>query len=140
MRIAPNIILSAWVTALFLTATMGFSVHYCVREKESHLLIFYAGTPCHNVHDHTEGPEASSEHDENCCSTEIFSIHDPSLKGSTPRLSTVVKIVTPPHLFLVDTQGLTNILFEDPVMVKQGSTNFHIRSVYEGGHLVPLRL
>ena len=146
MRKVFNILCCTLVTVLFLTATMGFSVHYCVREKTPHVLLLYAGSPCTFVHNHVAGEDQKEaaeevpEHDDWCCSTQVFSIHDPSLKGTGARVCSAVETVTPPHLFPAVPAQITTTIPEQSFVITYVPGKVPDRSVYPGNHLVPLRL
>ncbi len=98
MRKALRILSGFLVTAVFLTATMGLSVHYCAHEKTPHVLLLYGGGDCGHIHDHAHDRDHHDDHDKDCCDTQVFSIHNLSLKGSESHTPRMVKTITPPDL------------------------------------------
>ena len=57
-----------WV-CMYMTATMGFGLHFCDVEGSSKLLLMAGESPCHhNQHENEE----EERHDDRCCHTLVY--------------------------------------------------------------------
>jgi hypothetical protein len=131
------------VTAVFLTATMGLSVHYCAYEKTPHVLLLYSGGDCGHVHDHDHTADNHVRHDNHdggCCNTRVFSLDGPSIKGNESHTIGVVETLTPPDLFPAVTTTVSiparHSLFHESLLL----TVCRIPSLYADNGFAPLRL
>ncbi len=140
MRKTLRILSGFLVMAVFLTATMGFSVHYCAHEKTPHVLLLYGGGDCGHIHDHTYDQENHDDHDKDCCNTQVFSIHDLSLKGSESHTPKLVKTITPPDLFQAVMAKVSEPTPGSLFLEKMFRTGHRIPSSYVDNDFAPLRL
>jgi len=115
-------------------------VHYCAHEKTPHVLLLYGGGDCGYIHDHAHDQDNHHNHDTDCCDTQVFSIHDLSLKGSESHTSRLVKAITPPNLFPAVLAKVSEPAPGSLFSEKMFRTEHRIPSSYVDNGFAPLRL
>ena len=156
MRKLPDIFFCLLIGISFLTAKTGLTVHHCLREGSSHVVLLSADPSCRAVHAQQAGhtPEADCTrdnsashgsceriHDQDCCSTEVYFLEDPSLVSDgldTPapectRITAYLAIQAIPDMASILEQAA-----ETAARLLQPLPGEN--SVYTGNHLVAMRL
>ena len=70
------------LAGLYLIATAGFPIHYCLQDGSHYVLLFARDFSCQAIH--AQGDQCLSgccpaHHDDDCCSTRVFLVDDPSM-------------------------------------------------------------
>ncbi|HBG54489.1 MAG TPA: hypothetical protein DDW70_09850 [Rikenellaceae bacterium] len=142
MRKLPDIFFCLLVGISFLVTTAGFTVHHCLVEGSYHVKLISADPSCLAMHSHVRsfGQGSCEEmHDQNCCSTQVFSMDDPTLISHGTDVPELIQKLVDQEFFTVpafgsgiETAGIPTVCLLHPLPLEN--------SVYPGSHLVPLRL
>ncbi|MDD2290096.1 MAG: hypothetical protein PHT64_06375 [Bacteroidales bacterium] len=140
MRKLPDIFFCLLIGVSFLTSTAGFSVHHCLHEDSRHVWLISADPSCGAIHaQEAIHGSCSPVHDQNCCSTQVFFLDDPTLASHGTDTPELIQKLADQDFVPVQaigsgpvTTGIPTVSLLHPLPVKH--------AVYPGNHLVPLRL
>ncbi len=142
MRKLPDIFFCLLIGISFLTAKTGLTVHHCLREDSYRVVLMAADPSCRAIHaqdDFADPGSCSQMHNQKCCSTQVFSLEDPTLiSHGTDAPELIRELVdqefspAPSFGLGIETAGITAVRLLHPLPLES--------FIYPGNHLVPLRL